>query len=387
MNDASPGPDWARLRGLFPVLARKTYLNSCSYGALATPVRAAFQQYLESRDRDGSDWDWWVAKNENMRQAMAEFLGATTDEIAITASASAGINALASALDFNGPRNKVVISDFEFPTNGQIWDAQTVRGANVVRVPATGGYIPLENFAEAIDESTLLVAITNVCYRNGARLDIAGIAELARRSGAMILVDGYQSLGSIRFDVATADVDFLVGGNLKYLLGTAGIGFMFVRRSLIESLRPTVTGWFAQEDIGAMDHTANRPAANARRFESGTPPVPNCYAAEAGIRVLLDVGMADVESRIRMLVDAVIDRAQQAGYRIVTPIEPERRGAMVNIACTDADRMVAALDEKRIVASCRDGALRISLHFYNNEQDLEHLFSELEKNQRLIERA
>lgn len=387
MNDASPGPDWDRLRGLFPVLARKTYLNSCSYGALATPVREAFQQYLESRDRYGSDWDWWVAKNDSIRQAMAEFLGATTDEIAITTSASAGINALASSLDFHGGRNKVVISDFEFPTNGQIWSAQTVRGAEVVRVPAVDRYIPLENFAEAIDEETLIVAVTNVCYRNGARLDIAGIAELARRSGAMILIDGYQSLGSIQFDVANTDVDFLVGGNLKYLLGTAGIGFLFVRRPLIESLTPTVTGWFAQENIGAMDHTANRPATNARRFESGTPPVPNCYAAEAGIRVLLDVGMAQIESRIRMLAGTVIERARQSGYRVVTPVQAERHGAMVNIACTDAERMVALLDEKQIVTSCRDGALRISLHFYNDDQDIEHLFSELEENRNLIERS
>lgn len=387
MNDASSGPDWVRLRGLFPVLERKTYLNSCSYGALAKPVREALRQYLESRDRDGSDWDWWVAKNEDMRQAMAEFLGAATDEIAITTSASAGINALASSLDFRGGRNKVVISDFEFPTNGQIWNAQTVRGAEVVRVPAIDGYIPLENFAEAIDENTLLVAVTNVCYRNGARLDIAGIAELARRNGALMLVDGYQSLGSIQFDVTNADVDFVVGGNLKYLLGTAGIGFLFMRRPLIESLTPTVTGWFAQENIGAMDHTSNRPASNARRFESGTPPVPNCYAAEAGIRVLLDIGMAQIEGRIRMLAGAVIERARQAGYRVVTPVQTERHAAMVNIACTDAERMVAVLDEKQIVASCRDGALRISLHFYNNERDIEHLFFELDKHQDLIERS
>lgn len=386
MNEQSTSPDWHRLRGLFPVLQQKTYLNSCSYGALATPVREAFEQYLDSRDRDGSDWEWWVTKNESIRQAMADFLGATNDEIAITASASAGINSVASALDFQGRRKKVVISDFEFPTNGQIWDAQTVRGAEITRVPAAGGYIPLENFAQAIDKNTLLVAVTNVCFRNGARLDVTGIAELARRNGAMILVDGYQALGSVQFDVADVDIDFLVGGNLKYLLGTAGIGFLYVRRQLIESLKPTVTGWFAQQDIGAMDHTANRPAMNARRFESGTPPVPNCYAAEAGIRLLLEIGMPQVEARIRMLVQTVIDRARQAGYRIVTPVEPERHGAMVSIACTDAERVVALLQENDVVASCRNGALRISLHFYNNEQDIDSLFTGLSRHAKLIER-
>lgn len=369
------------------MLQRKTYLNSCSYGALATPVRNAFQQYLDARDEKGSDWDWWVLQNERIRSAMAEFLGATTDEVAITTSASAGINSLASAMNFDGPRDKIVISDFEFPTNGQIWHAQSARGARVVRVPAINGYIQPESFADAIDEQTLLVAVTNVCFRNGARLDVAAIAELARRTGAMILVDGYQSLGSMQFDVMNASIDFLVGGNLKYLLGTAGIGFLYVRQQLIESLRPTMTGWFAQENIGAMDHTRNQPARNARRFETGTPPVANTYAAEAGIRILQGVGMENVESRIESLIEAIILRAQEAGYRIITPLAPERHGAMINIACSDAERMVARLEDVNVVASCRDSALRVSPHFYNNEEDIDRLFAELAQNEVLIERV
>jgi selenocysteine lyase/cysteine desulfurase len=387
VSGASTTPDWNHLRGLFPILARKTYLNSCSYGALATSVREAFLSYLDTRDSKGSDWDWWVAQNENIRQAMAGFLGASTDEIAITTSASAGINSLASALDFHGRRNKVVISDFEFPTNGQIWNAQAARGATVVRVPAVDGFIPLERFADAIDEDTLLVAVANVCFRNGAKLDVAGIAELAREKGAMILVDGYQALGSMQFDVKKAGIDFLVGGNLKYLLGTAGIGFLYVRRPLIESLQPTVTGWFAQENIGAMDHTRHRPAPNARRFETGTPPVPNAYAAAAGIRILSDVGMAHVEARINTLVDSVIERANDAGYRLVTPLEPERHGPMVNIVSSDAERLVAELEERGVVASCRDNALRVSLHFYNDDRDVDHLFTELRRRSKLIRRA
>lgn len=372
---------------MFPVFRRKTYLNSCAYGALSLPVREAFGKYLDAREEKGSDWDWWVMQNERIRGAMAEFLGATADEIAITTSASAGINAIASALDFGGSRNKVVISDFEFPTNGQIWYAQSGRGARVVRVPAVDGYIEADRFAEAIDERTRLVAVTNVCFRNGAKLDVMAIAALARSAGAMIMVDGYQSLGSMRFDVVNAGIDFLVGGNLKYLLGTAGIGFLYVRRELTESLQPTVTGWFAQENIGAMDHTRNQPARSARRFESGTPPVPNTYAAEAGIRILQDVGMANVEDRISRLVNMVVTRAQEAGYRIITPLAPERRGAMINIACTDAGQMVARLDEAGVVASFRDSALRVSLHFYNDEADIDRLFAELGRHEALIQRV
>ena len=200
-------------------------------------------------------------------------------EIAVTASASAGLNALASALEFSGGRDKVVVSDFEFPTNAQIWHSQEQRGARVVHARRDAdGYIPPESFVDLIDESTRLVAITHVCFRNGARLDIPAIVRLARAKGAMVLLDCYQSVGSVDVDVKALDVDFAVGGMLKYLLGTAGIGFLYVRDSLVRSLHPIHSGWFAQENIFAMDITANRPASSARRFESGTPAVVNCYA-------------------------------------------------------------------------------------------------------------
>src|SRR6202021_2168039 len=174
-------PNFQALRKEFPVLERKTYLNSGSYCALANDVKAAFEAYLDDRLLVGANWDLWITKNEAVRSLTASLLRAFPDEIAVTASVSAGLNALASALDFSGPRNKVVVSDFEFPTNAQIWHAQEPRGARVVHVPrAADGYIPLENFAKAIDEETQLVAITHACFRNGAQLDIPGIVRLAR---------------------------------------------------------------------------------------------------------------------------------------------------------------------------------------------------------------
>src|SRR6195256_6952121 len=289
-------PDFHALRKEFPVLARKTYLNSGSYCALANDVKAAFEAYMEDRLLMGANWDAWIAKNESVRALTAALLHAVPDEIAITASVSAGLNALASAVDFSGPRNKVIVSDFEFPTNAQIWHAQEPRGARVVHVPrAADGYIPLEHFAKAIDERTQLVAITHVCFRNGAKLDIPGIVRLARAKGAMVLLDCYQSVGSMDIDVKALDVDFAAGGMLKYLLGTAGIGFLYARASCVQSLVPTNSGWFAQANITAMDITANRPAPSARRFEAGTPAVVNCYAAEAGLKMLLKVSAPAIE--------------------------------------------------------------------------------------------
>jgi len=376
--------DWAAIRARFPVLERKTYLNSCAYGALATDVMAALQKYITDRLEKGTDWNYWVARSDAARVAVADFLGADADEVAITTSASAGINSIASALTFGRPRHKVVISEFEFPTSAQIWYAQERRGAEVVRVPEQNGYIPVENFEAAIDEDTLIVAVTQVCFRNGARLDIPAIVEIARSKGALVLVDGYQGLGTLDFDVRKVAPDFVVGGMVKYLLGTAGIGFLYVRRELIEHLVPTVTGWFAQSDIFAMDTTRYDPAPDARRFEMGTPPVINCYAAEAGIKVLEEVGMSLIEGRLSELTAAIVAEARSAGYTLAVPDDPRRRGALITLRTRDENALVGRLEEYNIVTSSRFGNLRISPHFYNDHDDIDRLFRALRKQRHLL---
>jgi selenocysteine lyase/cysteine desulfurase len=368
------------LRKEFPVLQRKTYLNSGSYCALANEVRAAFDAYMEDRLLVGANWDVWVTKNESVRNLTATLLHAAPDEIAVTASVSAGLNALASALQFNGTRNKVVISDFEFPTNAQIWHAQEPRGARVVHVArAPDGYIPAEMFDKAIDEQTLLVAVTHVCFRNGAKLDIPGIVRLARAKGAMVLLDCYQSVGSLDIDVKALDVDFAAGGMLKYLLGTAGIGFLYAKESCVRTLVPTNSGWFAQANIAAMDITANRPAPNARRFEAGTPPVVNCYAAEAGLKMLLRVGTEGIARRNYALTRRCMQRLEQIGWPSITPTQDERRGATVAVPSRDSARLSAELMKYDIVTSHRDNNLRASFHFYNNEDDVESFIAAMQE--------
>jgi selenocysteine lyase/cysteine desulfurase len=364
--------DFEALRKEFPLLAGTTYLNNGSYGALANTVKAAFEAYLEERLIVGADWDAWIMKTESVRSLVATLLRAAPDEIAITASVSAGLNALASACHFSGVRNKVIVSDFEFPTNAQIWHAQEPRGAKVVHVPpAADGYISLEMFERAIDEQTQLVAVTHVCYRNGAKLDIAGIVRLAHAKGALVLLDCYQSIGSLDVDVKSLDVDFAAGGMLKYLLGTAGIGFLYVRRELVQSTLPTNSGWFAQDDVGAMDITANRPASNARRFEAGTPAVVNCYAAEAGLKVILNVGMAAIENRVYALTRRCMQRMEDIDWPSITPNEDARRGATVAIASRKSTELCAQLKQRGIVTSSRANNVRASFHYYNNEADIE----------------
>lgn len=365
--------DFEALRRRFPLLERKTYLNSGSYCALADTVRDAFNSYMDDRLSVGANWDVWVTKNEAVRTAMAGVLNVTPDEIAVTASASAGINALASALDFTGPRSKVVVSDFEFPTNAQIWHAQERFGAEVLHVPSVAdGYIPLENFARVIDDRTQLVAVTQVCFRNGARLDIAGITRLAHERGARVMVDCYQAIGAMTVDARALDVDFAVGGMLKYLLGTAGIGFLYVRSGLIRELVPRNSGWFAQQDIAAMDITANRPSNTARRFEAGTPPVANCYAAEAGLKIILEIGTDAIEGRVRALTRRCMEGLSAIGWPAVTPMDDARRGPMVAVPSRDAAGLQARLLGEDIVTSFRDDNLRASIHFYNSEGDIDH---------------
>src|SRR5919201_2452043 len=355
-----------QVRHRFPIFERLTYVNSCSQGALSDAVRDAYARYLSDWDEHGAPWEYWVAQLDAARTSVAGLLNAESDEIAITTSVSAGVGALTSALSFDGERDKIVISDFEFPTIGQISHAQERRGARVEHVPADAdGTIPLERFDAAIDESTALVAVTHVCFRNGARIDVEAVAEPAHQRGALLLLDAYQSVGSLPVDVRALDCDFLAAGALKYLLGSAGLAFFYCRRGLFEHLHPTATGWFADRDIFEMDIRDYSPASSARRFEAGTPPVPAIYAAIAGTELMLE-GVDDL------------------GGVVVTPHAWERRGALTCIASTDAEQLVAALGQQGLVPSSRDGNLRISPHCYNTAEDVETVLQALRRHRGLL---
>ena len=377
-------PDWNTQRARFSLLGRQCFMNSCSYGLLSDSVEEAFLEYLGDRHAHGSHWDAWVGRYEALRGDFARLLGCTADEIAVTGSASAGINAVASAMSFDEVRDKVVITDLEFPTNAQIWYAQKTRGATVERVVAEGNVSLLERLADAIDERTRIVAVTHVCYRNGEKLDVAAIARLARAKGAYVLIDGFQAVGTMPIDVTALDCDFYVGGTLKYLLGSAGIAYLYARDATTAALQPTATGWFAQEDIGAMDARAHHPAASARRFEGGTPPIPNVYAARAGLSIIEEIGLGAIGDRIAALTALIADHARAAGIPMATPDDPARRGAMVALRSHDAPAMVAALHEANIVTSSRDGNVRLSPHFYNEPGDVDTVFRAIGRHRALM---
>lgn len=378
--------DVARWRAEFPIFEHKTYINSCSYGALAKSVRAAMTQYLDDRDERGSDWDIWVRKNEELRASYARLLGAKPQEIAVTASASAGMNAIASALDFSGKRRKIIITDFEFPTAAQIWHAQAMRGAEIIHAKADdgGSHIPLEHLEKLIDEETALVCASYVCYRNGSRQDIAAIAKMAHDKGALMMVDAFQALGSFPIDVKALDVDFLVGGVLKYLIGTAGVAMAYVREELVAQLTPVQTGWFAQADVHAMLIDGNTPSPTASRFEAGTPPVPNLYGALAGLELIHEIGTQAIHTHVLDLHDALLTGLRALGAQVATPGDIDKRGAMLAIKSSDEHGLVARLSEENIIASCRDGNLRLSPHFYNDASDIETILRALDRHKGLL---
>lgn len=371
-------------RDRFPIFKTKTYLNSCSQGALSTDVQQSYLNFMKDWDEKGSPWELWVEKSEAARQAFAGLVNADPNEVADCTSLSAGVSAVASALDFSGPRNKVVISDFEFPTVGQIWHAQEARGAKVVHVPAAGNIIPLERFEEAIDERTKIVSITAVCFRNGSRLDLGAIIDLAHRKGALVLVDAYQALGTFPIDVKTLKADFLAGGVLKYLLASAGLAFMYVRRDLVPDLYPTALGWFSQANIFAMDIYANTPSPTARRFESGTPPVPNIYAGVAGLKLIQSVGVDKIENHLKEITGLIKEGSLRRGFNLVTPLDPKKHGALICLRSHKVDLLVKRLEKDNVVVSSRDNNLRISPHYYNNQKDVDVLMDTLTKHKELL---
>jgi len=380
--DALPG----RVRHRFPIFDRLVYINSCSQGALSDAVRDAYARYLSDWDEHGAPWEYWVDQLEAARRSVSGLINAAEDEVAITTSVSAGVSALASGLRFDNGRDKVVISDFEFPTIGQIWHAQERRGARIVHVPAEpDATIPLKRFQEAIDEQTALVSITHVCFRNGSRLDVGEVIELAHERGALVLLDAYQSVGSIPVDVKALDCDFLAAGVLKYLLGSAGLAFFYCRRDLVERIEPTATGWFADRNIFEMDIHDYSPAPTARRFEAGTPPIPAIYAGIAGIELMQEIGIEETEAHVRELNAMLIAGLDELGAQLVTPRAPEQRGALVCVASSDVDRLVTELAVGGVVASSRDANLRISAHCYNSPEDVSTVLDLLAKNRPLLQ--
>jgi len=390
MPEVSRHPDQvegvAAFRKQFPIFDQKVYLSSCSQGALARPVEAAVEEFLESWHRYGNPWESWVARMEELRAAFARLINADPIEVAVTFSVSSALNSVASALSYE-VRPRVATSDFDFPTVGHIWLAQQRRGAQVVFARARSHRLPLTAFEEVVDAQTALVSTTHVCYKNGFKNNVSALAELAHERGAYLLIDAYQSMGTQPMDVKALDLDILVTGALKYLLGSPGVAFMYMRKDLIERFQPSDSGWFGQENVFAYDVHHLRYADSARRFETGSPPVPSVYATLPALRLIGEAGLETIEAHVRGLAGRFIEGARRRGLALLTPEEPALRGPLVMVRSTDAPRLVEVLGQDGILCSTRDGALRVSLHYYNTAGDVDAVLTALDRHPELVAHA
>jgi selenocysteine lyase/cysteine desulfurase len=373
----------AAFRKQFPIFDKKVYLSSCSQGALSRPVEAALQEFVESWHTHGNPWEIWVGRMEQLRVEFARLINAEPAEVAVTFSVSSALNSLASALTFK-ERPRIVTSDFDFPTVGHIWLAQQRRGAQVEFARANGSRLPLSAFEEVVDDRTAMVSTTHVCYKNGFMNNVGALAELAHERGAYLLIDAYQSMGTQPMDVKALDLDVLVTGALKYLLGSPGVAFMYMRKELIDRFEPSDSGWFGQENVFAYDVHHLRYAASARRFETGSPPVPNVYASLAALRLLAGVGLDVIQAHVHALAGRFIDGARRRGLALLTPEEPADRGPLVMVRSNDAPKLVEALAREGILCSTRDGSLRVSLHYYNTAGDVDAVLAALDRNPELL---
>ncbi|MDR3700541.1 MAG: aminotransferase class V-fold PLP-dependent enzyme [Candidatus Sulfopaludibacter sp.] len=379
-----PEPEIQKFRTRFPILQQRIYLYNCSQGALSDAVDGAIREYAASWRTSAAPWDEWVGVYEALRSEFARFIHASPEEVAIVFSASAGINPIASALSFT-QRNRVVMSEYEFPTMGHIWLAQQPRGAQVQFLNGIGNAVPAECYRAAIDERTAIVPLTQVSFLNGFRSDVAAVTRIAHDHGALVFLDAYQDCGTRPVDVKALDVDFFVTGALKYLLGPPGIAFLYVRRELIESLTPTMTSWMSQRDVFAFRTTHLDPSPHARRFECGTPAIPNIYLARAALQLLAGVGMENVAAQIEQLSRAFLAGATALG--IAAKTSADTVGPLIVLRSTDSAAVVAKLAARSILTSARLDGVRFAFHVYNTMDDVDTALGALKDNLELMVRA
>ena len=366
------------LRSRFPILREKTYLYNCSQGALCDAVEAGFEKYAASWRTSAAPWNEWMESYEALRGAFARFINARPDEVAIVTSASAGINPIANALEFNDARNKVVLSEYEFPTMAHIWLAQRARGAKIHFLDAVNGTVSTQCYERAIDKTTRIVPLTHISFVNGFRSDVSAIAKMAHAQGALLFLDGYQDCGTRAIDVKALDVDFYVTGTLKYLLGPPGLGFLYVRRELIETLIPSITSWMAQREPFAFNPKCLDPAPDARRFEGGSPPIPNIYLARPAIDLLAGIGMENVAAQIERLTKAFLKGV--GDLRIDSKTPSSSVGPLVVLRAKDAAGVLATLTSRGIAVSTRRDGVRFAFHVYNTLEDVQVALTALEDN-------
>ena len=372
-----------RYRPEFPILERTTYMISNSLGAMPRAVDDAMHDYAETwATRGVRAWEekWWMLAAE-VGEQIGELMNAPRGTVACFQNVTTCQAVIASCLDFSGSRNKVVYSDLNFPSVMYFWESQRAHGARVHMVPTDDGvHVPTERLLQAIDEQTLIVPISHVIFRSAYINDARAIVERAHRVGAYVLLDTFQSLGTVPVDVCDLDVDFACGGVLKWLCGGPGTAYLYVRPDLGRKLQPRFTGWIAHEQPFAFETGPIRYTEPPYKFMSGTQNIPALYAAQPGLKIIRDVGVEPIREKSIRQTTRLIELADQHGWRVNTPRDPRKRGGTVSIDMPNSQEVAGELLKRDVLVDWRPRAgVRFSPHFYNTDEEIETAIAAVEE--------
>ena len=369
-------------RAEFPVVDTCTYLVSHSLGAMPTRARAHLQAFADQWDERGvRAWHegWWEIGRET-GNLLAPILGVPRDTVTMHQNATVAQSVVASCFSFDGPRNRIVLQDLDFPTNHYLFEGFRRYGAEIVYVKSDSALrAPLDRLVESIDDRTMLVPLSLVLFRSACLQDVRPVVEQAHRVGAHVVLDVYQAVGTVPMNLTELGVDFAVGGSVKYLCGGPGAGYLYVRPDLINRFRPSVVGWAGHVAPFGFETGAIRYADGIERFQSGTPNVPALASARAGYEIVAEIGVPAIREKSLRLTRRLMDAARDRGWRLNTPDRDAERGGSVVIDVPQADRATDELLRRQILVDYRPGAgIRLAPHFYSSDADIDAAVSALD---------
>ncbi len=377
--------DLLKYRSEFPILERAVYLISHSLGAMP---RATYDRLHEYADiwatRGVRAWaeGWWDMP-VTVGNQVAQIIGADAESVVMHQNVSICQSVILSALlPLNDPkRNKIVFEELNFPSVMYVYEEHArAHGLRIERVKSDDGItIPIERMLAAIDEETLLVPMSHVLFKSAYLQDAKAITERAHEVGAIVVLDTYQSAGTVPFSVKELNVDFATGGSVKWLCGGPGAGYLYVRPDLIDQLQPKTTGWMAHEHPFAFEPEMQY-AANITRFLHGSPAIPALYAAESGYKIINEIGVKAIREKNTRQTQHLISLAEEAGFRVTSPKDPSRRGGTITVWDDNAAAITKELVRRDFVVDYRPGAgVRISPHFYTKDEELDLVIAEMKK--------
>jgi kynureninase len=358
----------------FPTLAKGVHLISHSLGAMPAAARANVNRFVDEWENDSiASWgEHWLPAVHGLGDLVASVIGVAPGTVAMLPNVSIVQAIVASCFDFRGPRNRVVYDDLNFSTVHYVWQGQARRGAEVVVVKSEDGvHPPTEKLLEAIDERTLLVPISHVLFRSSAMYDARRIIERAHAVGAMVLLDVYQSAGTVPLKLAEWGCDMACGGSVKWACGGPGAAYLYVRPDLVEKLEPMATGWFGHAEPFAFDMGPMRYAKDVWRMIGGTMPVPAVYAARAGWETVARLGVEAIRAKSLRQTRLLRELVQARGFRVTTPLADDARGGTICFDFEGADVVSRELVRRRFFHDYRPRCgLRVSPHFYTTDEEL-----------------